>query len=102
MIVTINTDASFSIQQKVGGYAFYIVCNRGKILKSGQIKEAEEAEKKAKMAPDKDKLNNAIDSLEIDIPNVLDMKQESLDVLTELNTKLEGYKKWAKTLIEKL
>lgn len=33
--ITINTDASFSPQYKIGAYAFYIVCDYFKIWKSG-------------------------------------------------------------------
>jgi len=40
MIVTVNTDASFHIQHKVGAYAFWIVCDQGRIMKSGALKEA--------------------------------------------------------------
>lgn len=36
--ITINTDASYSQQYKVGGYAFYIVCDLFKITKSGAFK----------------------------------------------------------------
>jgi ribonuclease HI len=36
--ITINTDASFHPKHKVGGYAFYIVCDYFKIMKSGMIK----------------------------------------------------------------
>lgn len=38
MIVTINSDASFSNNYKIGAYAFWIVSNRFKILKSGKLK----------------------------------------------------------------
>lgn len=65
-------------------------------------KEAEEAEKKAKMAPDKDKLNNAIEELSLPTPNDLTRSIQTFETLKELQSKLEGYKKWAKTLIEKL
>jgi len=41
MIVTINTDASFSRKHKLGAYAFWIVCDLGKMLKSGVVKNAE-------------------------------------------------------------
>lgn len=40
MIVTINTDASFSPTHKIGTYAFWIVCNEGKIAKSGVLKKS--------------------------------------------------------------
>ena len=40
MIVTINTDASFNGHYKIGAYAFWIVCNQGRILFSGPINEA--------------------------------------------------------------
>lgn len=36
--ITINTDASFHPEQKVGGYAFYIVCDLFKIQKGGAFK----------------------------------------------------------------
>lgn len=38
MIVTVNTDASFSFKHKVGSYAFWIVCNDFKIKMSGPLK----------------------------------------------------------------
>lgn len=38
MIVTINTDASL-LANKYAGYAFWIVCNDGRIQKAGKIKE---------------------------------------------------------------
>jgi ribonuclease HI len=51
MIVTINTDASFSEKYKIGTYAFWIVCNNFKIQKFGALKldcqRAEEAEIRA-------------------------------------------------------
>lgn len=40
MIVTINTDASFSNKYKRGAYAFWIVSDKGRILKSGPIRNA--------------------------------------------------------------
>lgn len=36
--ITINTDASYHPTQKVGGYAFYIVCDNFKIQFSGAFK----------------------------------------------------------------
>lgn len=36
--ITINTDASFNSQKKVGGYAFYIVCDLFRVQKSGAFK----------------------------------------------------------------
>ena len=41
MIVTINTDASFHPEYSIGAYAFWIVCNQGKIVRSGELKKAE-------------------------------------------------------------
>lgn len=37
--LTINTDASFCPHGKVGGYAFYIICDSFKITKSGAFKK---------------------------------------------------------------
>lgn len=37
--ITINTDASFHPIHKVGGYAFYIVCDLFKIQKGGKFKK---------------------------------------------------------------
>jgi|TARA_B110000259_G_C13977425_1_gene387299 ribonuclease HI len=36
--ITINTDASHHPTHKVGGYAFYIICNHFKIMKAGAFK----------------------------------------------------------------
>lgn len=36
--ITINTDASFNLRKKTGGYAFYIVCDLFKIQKGGMFK----------------------------------------------------------------
>jgi len=36
--ITVNTDASFNSEYKIGGYAFYIVCDLFKIQKSGYFK----------------------------------------------------------------
>jgi ribonuclease HI len=39
MIVTINTDASFSFTHKRGGYAFWIVSNQGRFSHSGVLRK---------------------------------------------------------------
>jgi ribonuclease HI len=39
MVVTINTDASYSPKHKVGAFAFWIVCDQGKIQKAGELRE---------------------------------------------------------------
>ena len=38
MIVTVNTDASYSNKHKIGSYAFWIVSDKGKIFRSGTLK----------------------------------------------------------------
>ncbi|MES2395629.1 MAG: RNase H family protein [Bacteroidota bacterium] len=38
MLVTINTDASWSPKNKVGTFAFWVVSNQGKIAKAGLLK----------------------------------------------------------------
>lgn len=50
MVVTVNTDASYQIQHKIGGYAYWIVYEGQRIKKGGVLKEcssALEAELKA-------------------------------------------------------
>lgn len=47
--ITINTDASFNQQHKVGGYAFYIVCDHFKIQKSGRFKKHPSSSNEAEM-----------------------------------------------------
>lgn len=39
MIVTINTDASYSNKYKLAAFAFWIVSDKGKICKAGPLKE---------------------------------------------------------------
>ena len=36
--ITVNTDASFNSDMKIGGYAFYIICDLFKIQKGGYFK----------------------------------------------------------------
>lgn len=38
MIITLNTDASFSNKHNLGAYAFWIACNKGKFFRSGALK----------------------------------------------------------------
>lgn len=38
MIITINTDASFSNRYNVGTYAFWIACDKGKFFRAGALK----------------------------------------------------------------
>ena len=40
MNITINTDASFHPIHKVGGYAFWITCDKGRIKMAGTLKSA--------------------------------------------------------------
>lgn len=50
MVVTINTDASFNAQYKVGGYAYWIVYNGQRVKNGGLLKDCQnstEAEIKA-------------------------------------------------------
>lgn len=47
--ITVNTDASFSKEEKVAGYAFYIVCDLFKIAKGGIIKSQVETPQDAEM-----------------------------------------------------
>jgi ribonuclease HI len=47
--ITVNTDASFHPQLKVGGYAFYIVCDLFKIQKAGQFKRQPRTPMEAEM-----------------------------------------------------
>ncbi len=44
MIVTINTDASYHPEHKVGAFAFWIICNQGKMMQSGDLKLARHAQ----------------------------------------------------------
>ena len=44
MNVTINTDASFNHHYKVGGYAFWITSELGRIRQSGTLKETSDAQ----------------------------------------------------------
>lgn len=44
MNVTINTDASFNHHHKVGGYAFWITSELGRIRQSGTLKETSDAQ----------------------------------------------------------
>lgn len=47
--ITINTDASFHPQKKVGGYAFYIICDTFRIQKGGMFKSNPKTPMEAEM-----------------------------------------------------
>jgi ribonuclease HI len=47
--ITVNTDASFNPQYKIGGYAFYIVCDLFKIQKGGTFKNQPKTAMQAEM-----------------------------------------------------
>lgn len=44
MNVTINTDASYCAKTEAGGYAFWIVCDLGRIKHSGMLKSTKQSE----------------------------------------------------------
>lgn len=44
MTVTINTDASYHPKFKVGAFAFWIVCDQGRIIHSGQLKSVKNSQ----------------------------------------------------------
>lgn len=43
MTLTINCDASYYPQHKVAGYAFWIVCEAGRLIQSGPLKQAKDS-----------------------------------------------------------
>lgn len=47
--ITINTDASYHPDYKIGGYAFYIVCDLFKIQKGGKFKTQPKSSQQAEM-----------------------------------------------------
>lgn len=47
--ITINTDASYHPEKRVGGYAFYIVCDLFKIQKGGMFKQNPKSAMEAEM-----------------------------------------------------
>lgn len=47
--LTINTDASFYANEKIGGYAFYIICDSFKIQKGGYFKARPQTPTEAEM-----------------------------------------------------
>jgi len=63
-------------------------------------KERIEAEKQAAKAPDKIKLTKWIESLNIAIPKTNDLS--ATVTASDISAKFEGFKKWAKSEIEKL
>lgn len=44
MTITINTDASFHPIHKVGAFAFWIVCEQGRVINSGPLKKVKNAQ----------------------------------------------------------
>lgn len=77
---------------------FFIEISRAKENKEKEEKERIAAEKAAKAAPDKDKLNAFIESLSL--PNIELTSMEAAAIESDIRTKFENFKKWAKAQIE--
>lgn len=96
MIVTINTDAAYHSGFKIGGYAFWIVCNDGRFSHTGILKSkvnnATEAEFKC--------IINAIHVLfNLKFKNVTKViiNTDSLNVIHLIQNKKEEIKKYRLT-----
>ena len=82
--ITINTDASYHIEKKVGGYAFYIVCDLFKIRKGGMFKNSPANSTEAEMMS----IANAIATLlaQKELPKVkwLIINTDSIPAITRI------------------
>lgn len=92
MLVTINTDASFHPDFKVGAYAFWVVCNEFKLQKAGYLK-------KLCKNPDEAEMNCIINALhqtlssKVKISKII-INTDSLNSIRVFENDKEGVKKY--------
>ncbi|RZJ89600.1 MAG: hypothetical protein EOO20_10495 [Chryseobacterium sp.] len=100
MLITINTDASFS--DVYGGYAFWIVCDAGKIQKAGKIKAKIRGSQQAEMMCIANALHTLKHSRFKGISKVIinTDSQPSINALTGFKSSWEGAQECLFTMME--
>lgn len=88
--ITINTDASFHPTKKVGGYAFYIVCDLFRITKSGAFRRSPKTAMEAEMMCMANALHTLLNQPELPTVNLIVINSDCLFSFEKIGLKKSG------------
>lgn len=88
--ITINTDASYHVQKKVGGYAFYIVCDLFKIQKGGMFKKHPKNPQEAEMMCMANALHTLLSQKELPETKLIVINSDALYSFEKIGLKKGG------------
>lgn len=100
--ITVNTDASFSKEEKVAGYAFYIVCDLFKITKGGIIKSNVETPQDAEMMCMANALYSLLKQPSLPSTNLIIINSDALTTFEKIGLKKKGVGKRVAEILRQL
>lgn len=100
--ITINTDASFNYQKKVGGYAFYIICDLFKIQKGGMFKVQPKNPMEAEMMCMANALQTLLNQKELPSTNLIVINSDCLFSFDRIGLKKDGVGKVVAQILRKV
>jgi ribonuclease HI len=103
--ITINTDASFHHAVKVGGYAFYIICDNFKIQKAGQFRNNPESPLEAEIMAIGNALQMLLNQNNIPKSNWLIINTDCMNAIRDIKKQRSElakkvFKIWQKVIIK--
>ncbi len=100
--ITINTDASFHPEKKVGGYAFYIICDLFKIQKSGRFKKNPKNPEEAEMMCMANALHTLLHQKELPLTKIIVINSDCLNSFHKIGLKKEGIGKMIAKILKEV
>ena len=100
--ITINTDASFHSEKKVGGYAFYIVCDLFKIQKGGYFKCNPESAQDAEMKCMANALHTLLFQKELPSVDLIVINSDCLFSFEKIGLRKNGIGKTVATILREV
>lgn len=100
--ITVNTDASFHPVHKVGGYAFYIICDLFKIQKGGKFKVQPKNAQEAEMMCMANALYALLTQKELPSTNWIVINSDCLFAFEKIGRKKEGIGKTIADILRKV
>ncbi len=100
--ITVNTDASFHPEKKVGGYAFYIICDLFKIQKGGMFKKQPKNAMEAEMMCMANALHTLLNQPELPSTKLIVINSDCLFSFDRIGLKKEGVGKTVAQILKKV
>ena len=100
--ITINTDASFNYKWKVGGYAFYIICDLFKIQKGGMFKVRPSNPMEAEMMCMANALTTLLHQKELPSVKLIVINSDCLFSFDKISLKKDGVGKTVAQILKKV